>query len=42
MAQAIPFLATDEARFVNDVHLAVDGGVEDIALRTCAAFLPKD
>jgi NAD(P)-dependent dehydrogenase (short-subunit alcohol dehydrogenase family) len=30
VAQAVLFLAGDEARFVNGVHLAVDGGVEGL------------
>lgn len=39
VAHAVLFLASDEARFVNGVHLAVDGGVEGIAPLTGAAFL---
>ena len=31
VAQAVVFLASDEARFVNGVQLAVDGGVEALA-----------
>jgi NAD(P)-dependent dehydrogenase (short-subunit alcohol dehydrogenase family) len=30
VAQAVLFIASDEARFINGVHLAVDGGVEGI------------
>ena len=39
VAQAVLFLASDEARFINGVQLAVDGGVEGIAPLTGAAFL---
>jgi len=39
VAQAVLFLAGDEARFINGVQLAVDGGVEGIAPLTGAAFL---
>ncbi len=41
VAQAVLFLASDEARFINGVQLAVDGGVEGIAPLTGAAFLEK-
>ncbi|MCP3731279.1 SDR family oxidoreductase [Sphingomonas sp. MG17] len=38
VAQAALFLGSDEARFVNGVQLAVDGGVEGIAPLTGVAF----
>jgi NAD(P)-dependent dehydrogenase (short-subunit alcohol dehydrogenase family) len=41
VAQAVLFLASDEARFVNGVHLAVDGGVEGIAPLTGHAFVSE-
>lgn len=42
VAQAVLFLASDEARFINGVHLAVDGGVEGIGPLTGAAFVAED
>lgn len=41
VAQAVLFLASDEARFVNGVHLAVDGGVEGIGPLTGHAFVTE-
>lgn len=41
IAQAVLFLASDEARFINGVHLAVDGGVEGIAPLTGHAFVSE-
>lgn len=41
VAQAVLFLASDEARFVNGIQLAVDGGVEGIAPLTGAAFIAQ-
>jgi NAD(P)-dependent dehydrogenase (short-subunit alcohol dehydrogenase family) len=42
VALAALFLAGDEARFVNGVHLAVDGGVEGIAPLVGHAFASED
>lgn len=42
VAQATLFLASDEARFINGVHLAVDGGVEGIAPLVGHAFVSED
>jgi NAD(P)-dependent dehydrogenase (short-subunit alcohol dehydrogenase family) len=42
VAQAALFLASDEARFINGVHLAVDGGVEGIAPLVGHAFVSED
>ena len=39
VAMAVLFLASDEARFVNGVQLAVDGGVEGIGPLTGHAFV---
>lgn len=39
VAQAVLFLSSDEARFINGVHLAVDGGVEGIGQLTGHAFV---
>ncbi|MEI4507424.1 SDR family oxidoreductase [Sphingopyxis sp. CCNWLW253] len=39
VAQAVLFLASDEARFVNGVQLAVDGGVEGIGPMTGHALI---
>lgn len=39
VAQAVLFLASDEARFVNGVELAVDGGVEGIGPLAGHAFI---
>lgn len=39
VAMAVLFLASDEARFVNGVHLAVDGGVEGIGPLAGHAFI---
>lgn len=39
VAQAVLFLASDEARFVNGVELAVDGGVEGIGPLVGHAFV---
>lgn len=39
VAQAVVFLASDEARFINGVHLAVDGGVEGIGPMTGHALI---
>lgn len=41
VAQAVLFLASDEARFINGVHLAVDGGVEGIAPLIGHAFVSE-
>ncbi|MBG6120013.1 NAD(P)-dependent dehydrogenase (short-subunit alcohol dehydrogenase family) [Sphingobium sp. AEW010] len=41
IAQAVLFLASDEARFINGVHLAVDGGVEGIGPLTGHAFVTE-
>lgn len=38
VAQAVLFLASDEARFINGVQLAVDGGVEGLGALTGHAF----
>lgn len=42
VAQAVLFLASDEARFVNGVELAVDGGVEGIGPLAGHAFITGD
>jgi len=42
VAQAVLFLASDAARFVNGVHLAVDGGVVGIGPLTGHAFVMED
>jgi NAD(P)-dependent dehydrogenase (short-subunit alcohol dehydrogenase family) len=39
VAQAVLFLASDEARFINGVQLAVDGGVEGIGPMVGASFI---
>ena len=39
VAQAVLFLSSDEARFINGVHLAVDGGVEGIGPLVGHAFV---
>lgn len=39
VARAVLFLASDESRFINGVHLPVDGGVTSIGPLTGAAFL---
>lgn len=41
VAQAVLFLASDEARFINGVELAVDGGVEGIGPLTGHAFISE-
>jgi NAD(P)-dependent dehydrogenase (short-subunit alcohol dehydrogenase family) len=41
VAQAVLFVASDEARFINGVHLAVDGGVEGIGPMTGHAFISE-
>jgi NAD(P)-dependent dehydrogenase (short-subunit alcohol dehydrogenase family) len=41
IAQAVLFIASDEARFINGVHLAVDGGVEGIGPMTGHAFIAE-
>lgn len=41
VAQAVLFIASDEARFINGVHLAVDGGVEGIAPLIGHAFVSE-
>ncbi|WP_313808804.1 SDR family oxidoreductase [Sphingobium sp.] len=41
VAQAVLFLASDEARFINGVELAVDGGVEGIAPLVGHAFVSE-
>lgn len=41
VAQAALFIASDEARFINGVHLAVDGGVEGIAPLVGHAFVSE-
>lgn len=41
VAQAVLFLASDEARFVNGVELAVDGGVEGIGPLVGHAFVSE-
>jgi NAD(P)-dependent dehydrogenase (short-subunit alcohol dehydrogenase family) len=42
VAQAALFIASDEARFINGVQLAVDGGVEGIAPLVGHAFVSGD
>ena len=42
VAQAALFIASDEARFINGVQLAVDGGVEGIAPLVGLAFASED
>lgn len=42
VAQAALFIASDEARFINGVQLAVDGGVEGIAPLVGHAFVSQD
>ena len=39
IAQAVLFVSSDEARFINGVHLAVDGGVTGIGPLTGHAFI---
>ena len=41
IAQAVLFIASDEARFINGVHLAVDGGVEGIGPLVGHAFVSE-
>ena len=41
IAQAVLFIASDEARFINGVHLAVDGGVEGIGPMVGHAFIAE-
>jgi len=41
VAQAVLFLASDEARFINGVELAVDGGVEGIGPLVGHAFISE-
>lgn len=41
VAQAVLFLASDEARFINGVELAVDGGVEGIGPLVGYAFVTE-
>ena len=41
VAQAVVFVASDEARCINGVHLAVDGGVEGIGPMTGHAFISE-
>lgn len=41
IAQAVLFLASDEARFINGVELAVDGGVEGIGPLVGHAFVTE-
>lgn len=41
VAQAVLFLSSDEARFINAVHLSVDGGVESIGPLTGHAFVSE-
>lgn len=41
VAQAVLFLASDEARFINGVELAVDGGVEGIGPLVGHAFVSE-
>lgn len=41
VALAVLFLASDEARFINGVHLAVDGGVEGIGPMVGHAFISE-
>jgi NAD(P)-dependent dehydrogenase (short-subunit alcohol dehydrogenase family) len=41
VAQAVLFIASDEARFINGVHLAVDGGVEGIGPMVGHAFISE-
>lgn len=41
VALAVLFLASDEARFINGVHLAVDGGVEGIGPLVGHAFISE-
>ncbi|MDB5670499.1 MAG: oxidoreductase [Alphaproteobacteria bacterium] len=41
IALSVLFLASDEARFVNGVHLAVDGGVEGIGALAGHAFVTE-
>jgi NAD(P)-dependent dehydrogenase (short-subunit alcohol dehydrogenase family) len=41
VAQAVLFLASDEARFINGVQLAVDGGVEGIGPLVGHAFVSE-
>ena len=42
VAQAVLFLSSDEARFINGVQLAVDGGVEGLGALTGHAFILED
>ena len=42
VAQAVLFLASDEARFINGVELAVDGGVEGLGPLAGHAFITGD
>jgi NAD(P)-dependent dehydrogenase (short-subunit alcohol dehydrogenase family) len=42
VAQAVLFLAGNEARFINGVHLPVDGGVVGIGPLTGHAFITQD
>ena len=41
VAKAVLFVASDEARFINGVHLAVDGGVEGIGPMVGHAFIAE-
>lgn len=41
IAQAVLFISSDEARFINGVHLAVDGGVTGIGPLTGHAFITQ-